>query len=70
MRWDRYLRRAAALVFLVGLLLGIGSPTTKAQNNNELETLNQQAFLFYQAGKYAEATDIAQRTLPPTPQFR
>jgi hypothetical protein len=44
--------------------MGISCPTAKAQRaDDDLKALNQQVVLLYQAGKYAEATDIAKRAL-------
>jgi tetratricopeptide (TPR) repeat protein len=57
------LRRAAALIFLVAFSLVIGSATARAQQSDNLDTLNQQVLHLYQAGKYSEATDIAKRAL-------
>jgi hypothetical protein len=63
MAGDRRLRRAAALFFLVALSIGIGSASAQPQQSDDLDTLNQQIVRLYQAGKYAEATDIAKRAL-------
>jgi tetratricopeptide (TPR) repeat protein len=43
--------------------MGIASSTVKAQRSDDLDTLTQQATQLFQAGKYAEATDVAQRAL-------
>jgi CHAT domain-containing protein/tetratricopeptide (TPR) repeat protein len=43
--------------------MGVASSTARAQQSDDLNTLNQQVVALYQAGKYAEATDIAQRAL-------
>src|SRR5215467_6280131 len=47
----------------VALWIGLGLFTAQAQQADELESLNRQVVRLYQAGKYAEATDIAKRAL-------
>jgi len=55
--------RYTALMAFVVLSIGIVSATTHAQQSDDLDALNRQALQLYQAGKYAEATDIANRAL-------
>jgi CHAT domain-containing protein/tetratricopeptide (TPR) repeat protein len=62
----RRLQRAAALVFLAALSVAVPSPPATAQSGDALDALNQQVVQLYGAGKYAEATDIAQRALALT----
>jgi tetratricopeptide (TPR) repeat protein/CHAT domain-containing protein len=58
----RSLRRAAALIiFAVFAMWAV--PTAKAQRSDDLETLNRQVERLYQGGKYAEATEIAERAV-------
>jgi hypothetical protein len=57
----RCFQRAAALVFPVAFLVGIGSPTARAQGSDDLDTLNQKIEQLYGVGKYAEAAESARR---------
>ena len=53
----------AALILVVVVLAGLGAPAARAQGGNDLAALNAQVVQLYQAGKYAEATEIAKRSL-------
>jgi tetratricopeptide (TPR) repeat protein/CHAT domain-containing protein len=56
--------RAVALIVFIAFSVGIGCPTAKAQRaDDDLNALNQQVDQLYRAGKYAEATEIAERAL-------
>ena len=55
--------RAIALMGLVVLMAGIGPLDARAQGPDDLDALNRQVGQLYQAGKYAEATEIAKRSL-------
>jgi tetratricopeptide (TPR) repeat protein len=55
--------RAAALIVFVVCAMTIGVIAAEAQRSDDLDTLNQQVVQLYQGGKYAEATDVAQRAL-------
>jgi tetratricopeptide (TPR) repeat protein len=57
------LRRATALVFLVAFSIGIGSATARAQSSDDLAVMDGRVREFYQAGRYAEAYDLAQHAL-------
>jgi CHAT domain-containing protein/Tfp pilus assembly protein PilF len=56
----RYLERLVRPIILLTVLIGIGFSTVNAQRN-ELDGLNQQVAQLYNAGRYAEATAIAER---------
>jgi tetratricopeptide (TPR) repeat protein len=60
------LRRAAVPIVFAILSIAIGSIAARAQQNSDLDTLNQQVVQLYRAGKYSEATDIAKRVLALT----
>jgi tetratricopeptide (TPR) repeat protein len=58
------LRRAAVRMIISAVFLtATGSLPAKAQQSDDLKSLNQQMIQLAQAGKYAEATDVAQRAL-------
>jgi CHAT domain-containing protein/tetratricopeptide (TPR) repeat protein len=58
-------RRAAAGVcgFVLLAFLAFGTANVQAQQVDDLVALNQQAVKLFQAGKYAEATELAKRVL-------
>jgi tetratricopeptide (TPR) repeat protein/CHAT domain-containing protein len=60
---SRSLTRAVPLIVFAVCSMAIGSFAAETQRSNELATLYQQVVQLYQAGKYAEATDIAKRAL-------
>ena len=53
----------SALILVVVLVAGLGAPASRAQGADDLAALNAQVVKLYQAGKYAEATKIAKRSL-------
>jgi CHAT domain-containing protein/Tfp pilus assembly protein PilF len=55
--------RWAALMGLVVILASAASAITRAQSSNEIDALNAQVVKLYQAGKHAEAAEIAKRLL-------
>src|SRR6476619_441018 len=55
--------RVALVALLATLVLVVGKLGAQAQGTDDLAALNQQVVKLYQAGKYAEATDIAKRSL-------
>jgi tetratricopeptide (TPR) repeat protein/CHAT domain-containing protein len=60
---SRTSRRGVALIIFVTLSMGIGSSNARSRRSNDLETLNQQVIRLYDAGKYAEATEFAERAV-------
>ncbi|MBO0756510.1 MAG: CHAT domain-containing protein, partial [Bradyrhizobiaceae bacterium] len=56
-----YLRRAAGPILILMMLNGFGSWAVLAQSSSDFDALNQQIMRLYNAGKYAEATAIAER---------
>jgi CHAT domain-containing protein/tetratricopeptide (TPR) repeat protein len=58
----RYLERSATPIILLTLLIAVGSSTVNAQRN-ELDALNQEVVQLYEAGRYPEATVIAERAV-------
>jgi CHAT domain-containing protein/tetratricopeptide (TPR) repeat protein len=60
----RWLQRTVVLVALLAtLVLGIGAVVAQAQGSDDLATLNEKVLQLYRAGNYAEATEIAKRSL-------
>ena len=57
------LPRATVLIIIMVLAIGLATPSVKAQQSDDLASLNQQVVALYGAGKYAEATDVAKRSL-------
>jgi CHAT domain-containing protein/tetratricopeptide (TPR) repeat protein len=57
------LPRAIILIIVMVLAIGLAAPSVKAQQSDNLASLNQQVVALYGAGKYAEATDVAKRSL-------
>jgi CHAT domain-containing protein/tetratricopeptide (TPR) repeat protein len=57
----RSLRVAAVLIAFIALAIWI--VLSSAKHEDEFQTLNQQAIRLHLAGKYAEATDVANRAL-------
>jgi CHAT domain-containing protein/Tfp pilus assembly protein PilF len=55
--------RVAALIVIVACSLVIVSITAAAQQSDDLKSLDQQVLQLYRAGKYAEATEVAERAL-------
>jgi tetratricopeptide (TPR) repeat protein/CHAT domain-containing protein len=62
----RRLWRVLALMGFVALVAGIGPLRAQAQPTDDLDALNRQVVQLYQAGKYAEATALAKRSLSVT----
>jgi CHAT domain-containing protein/tetratricopeptide (TPR) repeat protein len=58
-----YLRRAAGPILISMMLSGAGSWAVFAQSSTDLDGLNQQIVRLYDAGKYAEATTIAEHAV-------
>jgi CHAT domain-containing protein/tetratricopeptide (TPR) repeat protein len=56
------MRGAVVLIALVALW-GVGSPAARAQETDNLTILNQKAVDLFHAGNYAEATEVAKRSL-------
>ena len=56
-------RHWLGVVVCVSVLVGVTSLPAVAQGADELAALNAQVVKLYQAGKYAEATEIAKRSL-------
>ena len=56
-------RRAAALIVLVAVLAGAGSVTARAQGTDDIAALNARVVKLHGEGKYAEAIEIAKRSL-------
>jgi hypothetical protein len=61
--WGQSLRRTAALIAFLAFSAVTGFANARAQQSDDLDTLNQQAAQLYGGGKYAEASDIAKRAL-------
>jgi CHAT domain-containing protein/tetratricopeptide (TPR) repeat protein len=55
--------RFTALIFFVAVSIGIASVPSCTQESDDFNALNRQVVQLYQAGKYAEATDVATRAL-------
>jgi hypothetical protein len=51
------------LILVITFWLGVGSTSTRAEGPDELSSLSRQVQQLYGAGKYVEATEIAQRAL-------
>jgi Tetratricopeptide repeat len=63
MAW-RLLQRWVAPIVLAALLMVIASlMQARAQGTDDLDALNKQVVTLYSQGKYAEATEIAKRSL-------
>jgi tetratricopeptide (TPR) repeat protein len=62
MAMTKPLRHSAALIILLAILM-LGASTAKAQRGDDLETLSLRVEQLYQAGRYAEATELAKRQL-------
>ena len=60
---QRFSGVGAALILVMVVVAGLGVPAARAQGGDDLAALNAQVVQLYQAGKYAEATEIAKRSL-------
>ena len=58
--------RAVAALIVIGVVLAGGTATVRAQGRDDLAALNAQIAKLDQAGKYAEAIPLAQRSLELT----
>jgi CHAT domain-containing protein/tetratricopeptide (TPR) repeat protein len=60
----RWLQRRFALIVLAALLMVIAAPMqARERGTDDLDALNKQVQTLYSQGKYAEATEIAKRSL-------
>jgi tetratricopeptide (TPR) repeat protein len=61
----RWLQRRGAPIMLAALLMVIAAPmqARAQQGTDDLDALNKQVLTLYRQGKYAEATEIAKRSL-------
>jgi hypothetical protein len=55
----RSLRRAAALMAVVACSIAFGAIAATAQQDDELDRLNQEVVALYRAGNYAQITGVA-----------
>ena len=57
------LLNCAVVLVAAAILAGLAQPAARAQGGDDLAALNAQVIKLYQAGKYADATVIAKRSL-------